>query len=446
MMPTVTNQATALEQAALVRSGQMSAVELVEAALAEIERQAELNAFVTLCGERALAEAAQVRPGDPRPLCGVPIGIKDLLAPTAGVRTTHGSAGFGDWVADHDAPHVARLREAGAILIGKTNTPELGLRPVTEPTRHGATRNPRDPRLSPGGSSGGSAAAVAAGLVALCDGSDFGGSIRIPAACCGVVGLRPSAGLVPNGPDIDRLEGVRDIAVFGPIARTVRDAAAALDVMAGTDRFAAARVDGPVPIRVAFSAPLGIPVDPEPRAAAERTAELLAGLGHDVREEAPDWDDDAFLSAWMAAGTAGMRSVVAMLERLHGRPVDPDRLELATRGWLIDGPPVPPAALEQAVVALDGYAHRIIDPWPESGVLVTPTLTRLPIELGTLRGQIGITDDATRFSTFVRVFNITGQPAITIPVGETTGVQIVAARGRDDLALAVAAQLEEALR
>jgi amidase len=446
MMATVTNQATALEQTALVRSGEVSAVELVEAALAEIERQAELNAFVTLCGERALAEAAQVRPGDPRPLCGVPIGIKDLLAPTAGVRTTHGSAAFGDWVADYDAPHVARLREAGAILIGRTNTPELGLRPVTEPTRHGATRNPRDPRLSPGGSSGGSAAAVAAGLVAVCDGSDFGGSIRIPAACCGVVGLKPSSGLVPNGPDIDGLMGVRDIAVFGPIARTVRDAAAALDVMAGTDRFAAVRVDGPVPVRVALAAPLAIPVDPEPRAAAERAAELLSGLGHDVREEAPDWDDDAFPSAWMAAGTAGMRSVIAMLERLHGRPVDPDRLEPATRGWLIDGPPVPPAALDEAVAALDGYAHRIVDPWPEDGVLVTPTLTRLPIELETLRAQIGITDDATRFSAFVRVFNITGQPAITIPVGETTGVQIVAARGRDDLVLAVAAQLEEALR
>jgi amidase len=187
-------------------------------------------------------------------------------------------------------------------------------------------------------------------------------------------------------------------------------------------------------------------VDPEPRAAAERAADLLSGLGHDVREESPDWDDDAFPSAWMAAGTAGMRSVIAMLERRHGRPVDPDRLEPATRGWLIDGPPVPPAALDQAVAALDAYAHRIVDPWPEDGVLLTPTLTRLPIELETLRAQVGITDDAGRFSAFVRVFNITGQPAITIPVGETTGVQIVAARGRDDLVLAVAAQLEEALR
>jgi amidase len=446
MMATMTTRASALAQAASVRAGQVSAVELVEASLAEIERRGELNAFVTLCGERALAEAARIEPGDPRPLCGVPIGIKDLLAPTEGVLTTHGSSAFGDWVPEQDAPHVARLRAAGAIIVGKTNTPELGLRPVTESLRHGPARNPRDTRLSPGGSSGGSAAAVAAGLVALCDGSDFGGSIRIPAACCGVVGLKPSARLVPNGPDLDGI-GISDIAVFGPIARAVADVAAALDVMAGTDRFAAAAATAPgrALVRVALSSPEGVPVDREPRVAAERVAALLADLGHEVREEVPDWEDDGFPQAWMAAGTASMRAGIAMVARMHGR-FDPDALEPATRAWLVDSPPVPEAALEQAMDAIVAYAHRIVDPWPEGSVLVTPTLTRLPAEVQALRAQPGISDDATRFSAFVRVFNVTGQPAISVPVGEMTGVQIVGPPGRDDLVLAVATQLEEALR
>ena len=186
----------ATEQAALVRSGAVSASELVEASLAAIEASG-LNAFAAVAGERALAEAARVAPGDPRPLCGVPIGIKDLLYATEGVPVSHGSAAFGDWVADHDAPHVRGLRAAGAIVVGRTTTPELGLRPVTESDRHGVTRNPRDRALIAGGSSGGSAAAVAGGLVGLCDGSDMGGSIRIPAACCGVVGLRPTS--APGG-------------------------------------------------------------------------------------------------------------------------------------------------------------------------------------------------------------------------------------------------------
>src|SRR5207249_10825342 len=179
----------------------------------------------------ALAEADVVAAGDPRPLCGVPVGIKDLLSATEGVPTTEGSLGFPDWVAAHDAAHVRRLREAGAIVVGKTNTPELGLRPVAENERFGATRNPRNPRLSAGGSSGGSAAAVASGMVALADGSDLGGSIRIPASCCSVVGFKPSMGRVSMGPDFG------DIAAGmpgdGALTRTVLDAAVALDAIAG---------------------------------------------------------------------------------------------------------------------------------------------------------------------------------------------------------------------
>jgi len=437
-----------VELAARIRAGELSAFEAVEAALRAIEHgNGEINAFVALDGERALAAAAQIRPGDPRPLAGVPFGVKDFLAATEGLATTHGSAAFGDWVADHDAVHVARLRAAGAILVGKTNTPELGLRPVTEPVRYGPTRNPRDPALMAGGSSGGSAAAVAAGFVPFCDGSDAGGSIRIPAACCGVVGMRPSRGLVPNGADIDAT-GMSVVATFGPLARSVGDAAVVLDAMAGTAHFAAAagRDPGRLPVRVALAAPLGVPVDDGPRAAAERVAALLTGLGHDVVEGAPDWDDEDFPRAWMTTGGAGMRRIATMLERVHGRPLDPAALEPATRALLIDMPAIPDAVADEAASTLAGYTRRVLADWPEDGILVTPTLARLPLPVGGLPSQAGVSSESVRFSTFVRVFNITGQPAITIPVEDTIGVQIVGAPGRDDLVLAVAAQVEKALQ
>jgi amidase len=445
----------AAEQAALVRSGDVSARELVEASLAAIEHvNAELGAFITLRVDEALAEADKVRRGDARPLCGVPIGIKDFLTAVTGVRTTHGSAAFGDWVPDHDSAHVRHLRDAGAIVIGKTNTPELAMRPVTEPARFGPARNPWDPRLSAGGSSGGSAAAVAADIVALCDGSDAGGSIRIPAACCGVVGLRPSTGRVSLGPDLADVGG--GVMVHGPIARTVHDVAVALDAMAayepGERRWlpaperpfadAAQRAPERLAVHVALDAPLGVPVDPEPRAAARRAADALADLGHDVSEQTPDWDDDAMPGAWDMGGLGFFQHLVRVIERLHGRPMDPEALEPGTRAWILGAPTVTVPDYLEATELLGAFTRRILRAWPRDGVLVTPTLTRLPIEVNTLA-----IDDAIRFSAIVRVFNITGQPAITLPFGRTAeglpvGVQIVGPPGRDDLVLAVAGQLE----
>jgi amidase len=445
-MSTVTPAPSVVEHAELVRSGEASAIELVERALRAIEsRNAEIGAFVALCADRALAEAKQIRPGDPRPLAGVPFGVKDLFAATDGLPTTNGSAAFGDWVADADAPHVARLRAAGAILVGKTNTCELGLRPVTEPQRYGPARNPRHPHLMAGGSSGGSAAAVAGELVPFCDGSDTGGSIRIPSACCGVVGMRPSRGVVPNSAEIDAV-GLSIVNTFGPIARTVRDAATVLDVMAGSNHLAALRAPGRLPVSVALNAPLGVPVDGEPRAAAVRAAGALADLGHDVTEATPDWDDDGFPRAWMIAGGAGFRQVVQMLERLHGRPMDPDALEPETRALLVDMPSIPAAVVHEAERHLEAYGRRLVADWPRDGIVVTPTLARLPAPVGSLAAGTGVSEDTVRFSAFLRIFNVSGQPAITIPAGDTVGVQIVGAPGRDDLVLSVAAQLEEALR
>lgn len=224
---------------------------------------------------------------------------------------------------------------------------------MTESARYGVTRNPWDRALSPGGSSGGSAAAVAAGMVPLADGSDLGGSIRIPASCCGVIGLKTSRGRVSIGPDLfDVAEGC---GVDGPIARTALDIALALDAMSGyepgdihwlaepprTFADAAHQPVGRLSIRLALDAPLGTPVDEEPRVAARQAAALLAELGHDVAEGAPDWDDDGFPEAWMTVATGGMQHIVRVLERLHGRPVDAQALEPATRGWIVEMPPVP---------------------------------------------------------------------------------------------------------
>jgi amidase len=453
---------SAATQAALVRVGEMSARELVQAALDEIERRdPEINAFASVCGERALAEADLVCPGDPRPLCGVPVGIKDLLSATAGIPTTHGSYALGDWTADHDSAHVRRLRDAGAIVVGKTNTPELGVRPVTESARFGATRNPWNPELAAGGSSGGSAAAVATGIVALADGSDFGGSIRIPASCCGVIGLKPSRGRVSIGPDFGDLGA--GAPVDGPIARTVLDVATALDVIAGYEpgdhhwlpepaqsfADAARRPPGRIPIRVALEAPLGVPVDDGPRDAARRAGAALADLGHDVREGTPDWEDDMFADAWSTFVTTGMQHIIRVLERLHGQPIDPERLEPATREWLANQRPVDAIEYLEAHERLRAFSRRVLRAWPRDQVLVTPTLTRLPLPIGA-QARAGVTDDAVRFSALVRIWNVTGQPAISLPLHQTddgvpVGIQLVAAPGRDDLLLALASQLEEAV-
>jgi amidase len=453
-------RASAARQAELVRSGELSARELVEASLEAIERlDPDINAFAVVCPERALAEADEVRRGDARPLCGVPLAVKDLLGASDGLPTAHGSAAFGDWVADHDTAHVRRLREAGAIVVGKTNTPELGLRPVTESARFGVTRNPWNLDLSAGGSSGGSAAAVAAGMVGLAEGSDLGGSIRIPAACCGVVGLKPSRGRVSIGPDFGDIGG--GIPADGPLARTTLDAALALDAMAGyesgdhhwigspvqTFTDATTRPFARVPIRIALDAPLGVPVDEEPRAAAERAATLLADLGHGVCEQTPDWNDEAFPSAWSTVVTGTLQHIVRVLERLHDRPVDTELVEPATRDWLLDSPPVALLDYLEAQERLIAFSRRILRSWPPETVLVTPTLTRLPAPAGTLRSRAGVTDDAVRFSALVRLWNVTGQPAISLPLHETddgipVGVQLVGPPGRDDLLLALAAELE----
>ena len=451
---------SAVEQAELVRLGEISARELVEASLERIERlNPAVNALVSICAERALGEADKVAPGDPRLLCGVPIAVKDLLSATEGLPTTHGSAAFGDWLADHDAAHVRRLRDAGAIIVAKSNTPELGMRPVTENTRYGATRNPWNTSLSAGGSSGGSAAAVAAGMVGLADGSDLGGSLRIPASCCGLVALKPSRGRVSIGPDFGLVGlGAPADAV---LTRTVLDTATALDAIAGYEpgdhhflpapelpyRVAAQQAPRRTRVMLSLSAPLGVAVDEPPLDAARHAADALSRLGHEIDEATPDWDDEHFPGSWGTVMTGTVQHVVAVIERLHGRALDPTRLEPATREWAVQSTPVTLIDYLEAAERLWAFSRRVIGSWPPDAVLLTPTLTRLPAEIAAIRSRAGVTDDGVRFSALARIWNVTGQPAITVPLHETpdgipVGIQLVGPPGRDELVLSLAAQLE----
>jgi amidase len=447
----------ATEQAALVRGGEVSAQDLVQASLELIERlNPQLNAFVALCPERAVGEARAVMPGDGRPLAGLPIAIKDSVALTDGLPTTQGSRATGDWVPDHDSAVVRRLRDAGAIVVGKTSTPEFALRPVTEPARYGPVRNPWDVRMTPGGSSGGSGAAVAACMVALGHGGDVAGSLRIPASCCGLVGLKPSRGRLSLAPDL--AEVAAGFFTEGMLARTVADAAAALDVLAGYEpgdpywappppipfAEAARRPPGEVRVAVCLEAPGDVPVEPACAEAARMAGAVLEELGHDVHEARPDWEDERFQAHWSVLYTVLVQDEIRTWGRLRGEPLDPARLEPGTRASTEQARPVSAPDYLEAVDGLRALARRIVRSLPPRGVLVTPTLTRPPAPVGGVAPG-----EAVRFSALTRLWNVTGQPAISLPLHETddglpVGVQLVGPPGDDALLLSLATQIEAA--
>ena len=300
----------ASELAGLVRSGELSARELVQASLDRIEAlDPELNAFVDVYADDALAAADEVGAGDERPFAGVPIAIKNNRA-IAGKRLTFAAEFFGDWQAPYDHNVVRRLKEAGFVVVGSTTLPEWGILPWTNTKRFGPTRNPWDPARTSGGSSGGSATAVAAGMVPIAHANDGGGSTRIPAACCGLVGLKPQRGRISLAPDT----GESFLAVDGVLTHTVHDTAAVLDVLAGTETgdaswaappaepFAAAAARAPAGLRVAVvtNAPIDVPLDPARVEAAHDAGRLLESLGHHVEEAQAPWREDTLLRAFTA--------------------------------------------------------------------------------------------------------------------------------------------------
>jgi amidase len=438
---------SATDQARLVAAGELSSVELVETYLGRIERlDGPLRSYVTVCADEALAEARDPKTG---PLGGVPIPVKDLIA-TAGVRTTYSCRAFADNVPDFDAAVVRRLKEAGAIVIGKTNTPEFGTIPVTESELNGACRNPWDLERTPGGSSGGAAAAVAGGLAPAAHGTDGGGSVRIPASCCGLVGLKPSRGRISPAPFLS-FEG---LSTSGPLTRTVRDAALLLDVMSRPepgDRFAlppperpfAKQVEEPPGrLRIAVTAepPAELPVDPACLAALDEAVALLASLGHELEEARPAWRDaelvESFGRVWRVLPTVYPVADESLLTPLNR--------ELRERAYAQPSP-VYVAASQHLQYA----AREVLAFWADYDVVLTPALALPPVRVGWLeedahaRATLGLP-----LTPFTGIANVTGQPAISVPLswdGDLPiGIQLIGPPEGEGLLLRLAAQLEEA--
>lgn len=455
---------SAFELAALVRSGEVTARELVEATLDQIEAHAELNAFTLVDREGALAAAAAIAPGDSRPFAGVPIAIKELNA-VAGQRLTMGSNLFGDFQPDYDAYVVRRIKEAGFVLVGRTSAPEFGLVPITESRRFGATRNPWNNEYTPGGSSGGAAAAVAAGILPVAQGSDGGGSLRIPAACCGLVGLKPSRGRISPGPDL----GDNFLSTNGVLTRTVADTAQLLDLLAGyeigdatwapppPEPFAMAAARAPHALRVALTtvSPLDTPVDSVCVKAAQEAAALLTSLGHTVEEVTPPgWVSPEMQAVFMTLYGAGVATGVRAGAVISGKV--PSLADVEAMTWMFYQMGIAQSAADyaEAMTRLQGYARRLIGFFSSYDVLLTPSLALRPLPIGMINADgdepLAEFTKAAVFTPFTATWNITGQPAISLPLyqgedGLPLGVQVVGPPLGEGLLLSLATQLEEAL-
>ena len=458
----------ATAQAELVRSGDASALELVDDAIARVEKlNPELNAVIHPRFDQARDEARATLPDGP--FRGVPLVLKDLLAAIEGDPIHEGMKFLrdADYRADHTDALAQRYLDAGFVCIGRTNAPELGIVPTTEPDAYGPTRNPWDTNRTTGGSSGGSAAAVASGMVAVGHANDGGGSIRIPASCCGLVGLKPSRGRTSLMPDFSVVDDLLIVELC--VSRTVRDTAGVLDVLQGGATGDTVRAPAPVrPYRAEVGAAPGKlrigllthnpletgDIHPDCVAAARDTARLLESLGHTVEETFPTALADPaivghFTTLWASTLVYNLR----YWERKTGRAITADDVEpltwtLAEMGRTITAPDY----IDAQHAALDLGCR--VDEWHESGydLLLTPTLGEPPVELGTFSTPeepiLGFLRAAT-FVPYTPLANITGAPAISLPMSWNAdnlpiGVQLMAAYGREDVLLRVAAQLEQA--
>jgi len=459
----------ALGHAELVRRGKASPVELVNAAIARIEKvNPQLNAVITPLFEKARQQAAGPLPDGP--FRGVPFLLKDLDALSAGDPYHAGSQFLRDlrWVPDHDTYLVAKLRAAGFVILGKTNTPELGLNVTTEPKAYGASRNPWNTEHSTGGSSGGSGAAVASGMVPAAHASDGGGSIRIPASECGLVGLKPSRGRVSLGPDYG--EFWHGLVISHAVTRSVRDSAAILDAIAGAmpgdpyiapppqRPFLAEVGAAPERLRIGLMAhgPGSAPLHPDCAAAANDAAKLIEALGHHVEDAHPAALDELQEST-AHFSTLLMSWVAATLDEMSentGTTVGPDKVEEITWTYATMGREIPAPRYIQAIDWLHAFTRRMASWWASGfDVLLTPTLAAPPPRLGELVPPPGNpfagSDKVFALIPFTAQFNITGQPAMSLPLfwnsaGLPIGVQLIAGYGREDLLIRLAAQLEQA--
>jgi amidase len=449
------------ELAGLIRDGELSARELVQASLNRIdELNPELNAFVDVYADEALAAADAVGPGDERPFAGVPVAIKNNRA-VAGQRLTFAADFMGDFRPDYDHNVVRRLKEAGFIVVGSTTLPEWGILPWTYTKRFGKTRNPWDLERATGGSSGGSAAAVAAGMVPLAHANDGGGSTRIPAACCGLVGLKPQRNRISLAPET----GESFLGIDGVLTRTVAETAALLDVLAGYElgdaswapppaepfSTSAAREPSGLRIGLVTTPPIDVPVEPAREQGAREAAALLESLGHHVEEATPPESPD-LLEAFTA-----LFSPLVMLQVAYGRMIngrEPEQEEMEPLSWAL-------WELVRSMPALDNnlaYAQlqivaRGLVSWMDAyDVVVTPSLAEAPVVLDTVDWRtddpMGLFRRSGAFTPFTAMLNVTGQPAISVPIAEheglPVGAQLIGRPAQEGALLAVAAQLEAA--
>lgn len=479
------DQYDGLGLAELVRTKEVSVAEICEEAIARIEQvNPRLNAVITPTYELAREMAQNAAPESP--LCGVPFLLKDLMGDLAGVPQTRGSKAFKDYVPEADSELVKRYKRAGLVILGKTNCPEFGLLGITEPEMHGPTRNPWNTDHTPGGSSGGSAAAVASGMVPLASGGDGGGSIRIPSSCCGVFGLKVTRGRNPTGP----LHGTiwQGAVVEHVISRSVRDSAAVLDASQGSDVGAPYVIlppqrpyleetqQSPGRLKIAYNtkSPIDTQVHSECVKAVEHTAGLLTELGHDVEEARPDIDGLVLAKSYLAMYFGEMAADIEELETVLGRKAKPSDVEGLT--WTL-------ALLGRTYSA--GYFVKMIRQWDNAAramgrfhqtydIYLTPTVAHPPVKIGELQPKpaeaalmkivntlglggllkaSGITDklavESLSKTPFTQLANFTGQPAMSVPLywtpdGLPCGSQFFAPFGDEATLLRLAAQLEKA--
>jgi len=452
----------ALELAGMVRAGEISARELVQLSLERIEElNPALNAFVDVDEAGALAAAEAIGAGDQRPFAGVPVAIKNNRA-VEGLRLTHGCALMAEHVAQYDHNVTRRLKQAGFVIVGTTTLPEYGILPVSEARIFGPTRNPWDLERTPGGSSGGAAAAVSSGMVPVAHGNDGGGSIRIPAACCGLVGLKPSRGRISSAPELGDSALVSD----GMLTRTVADTAAILDVLAGyepgdatwaaapAEPFAHSAAREPAALRIAMTTLSPNPdavLDPAAAGAVEQAVALLRSLGHEVEEVTLPWQLDWLAELFGTVFSAQVAVSIAYSGRVAGH--EPTDADMEPMSWAIYSMIRKTGAIEALTGAarLQSFCRRLVAFLAPYDALLTPALAERPLPLGTLDtaapDPMSTFTRSGLFTPFTPVFNATGQPAISLPLydgadGLPLAVQIVGRPQGEGQLLALAAQLE----
>ena len=455
----------ALGLAALVRDGEVSTEELLEAAIKRIDEvNPDLNAVIHKAYDLGRAAIAGGLPDGP--FRGVPFLLKDLAVYCAGMPTAFASRLFADFMPDHDSTLVERQRAAGLMILGKTNSSEFGICAAVEPELYGACFNPWDRSRSPGGSSGGAAAAVAAGMVPMAHATDAGGSIRIPASNCGLFGLKPTRGRTPQGPDLG--EGLCGMSAQLCVSRSVRDSAALLDATHGPapgDPYAAAAFEGsylgemgadPGRLRIALITETldGKVVHPECAAAAESAARLCEELGHKVETAGPEVDVQAMRDAWRVIAAANLWAVMTARCRALGREPSGDDVEPITWLWAQEGRERNAAELYAAIQSMHRVGRSVGEFFQRYDVLLSSTMANPPLPMGFMDMTGGDLDDYIERQLldeipFTPLFNESGGAAMSVPLhwtedGLPVGVHFGADLGAEALLLRLAAQLEEA--